>query len=356
MRARGSYLRFAVQGGSLRFVLSVVLVSIASAIPARANLVISPTFDASISGDPNAVGIEATIRTAISFFEATYSSPIDVPIYFQEGGGLGSSNFFYYEATYQTFYDQLVATGANSAAIAGLTAHGGNSSVNPVTGTSLIDVKSANLRALGYNAPAGCVPTGSAGAMTCTSGGGSSAVDGIISLNTSITYPPNLNNGSNYALLSVVEHEIDEILGLGSSLPGISASSGTVNGLAGNPAPEDLFRYSAGGSRIFSVNCAAATQAFFSYNGTTDLAQFNNACNGADFGDWATGGAAQVQDAYATPGSQPAYGSNEIAALSAIGYTLDPTPEPATWLLSLLPLAVLVFARRRFAAAVENRG
>jgi hypothetical protein len=172
------------------------------------------------------------------------------------------------------------------------------------------------------------------------------AVDGIISLNTSITYPPQANNGSTYGLLSTTEHEIDEILGLGSSLPNTNASSGTVTSDDGNPAPEDLFRYGANGSRVFSVNCAAATTAFFSYNGTVDLTGLNNACNGADFGDWVTGTAAQVQDAFATPGADPAYGPNEIAAMTAIGYTLA-APEPETWILLLCPMAALVLARRR---------
>jgi len=343
--------RFAVRGIELRFVLPVLLVLIATGSLARANLIIVPTFDNSIAGDANAAGIEGTINSAISLFEDTYSNPITVDIYFQEGGGLGESNFLYYAATYSYFYSRLVATDANPAAIAGLQLNGGASTHNPVTGTSQIDIKSANARALGINVAPGCLPTASPGTgvpMECGSGNnpGAGSVDGIISLNTNITYPPNSNNGSSYDLLSTVEHEIDEILGLGSSLPNSTASSGTVNGLAGNPAPEDLFRYGAGGSRIFSVNCAAATQAFFSYNGTTDLAQFDNACNGADFGDWANGSSAQVQDAFASPGAGPAYGSNEMAALSAIGYTLA-TPEPGTWTLSLLLLAAMAFARRR---------
>lgn len=321
--------------------------SVAAGGPAQANLIITHTFDDSIKNDPNVTVIEDTIKSAIGVFASTYSNPIDVLIYFQEGGGLGESNFFLSSLSYSAVYSALVTKNANPAAIAGLNANGGNNSRNPVTSSFQIDVKSANARALGINVSPGCVPeppppNDTSGLPTECVSGSTNAVDGIISLKTGITYPQTANDGSNYGLMSVVEHEIDEILGLGSSLADTSASSGTVT--SRNPSPEDLFRYGANGSRIFSVNCAAATTAFFSYDGTTDLAQFNNACNNADFGDWVTGTSLQVQDAFANPGAQPAYGANEIAALTAVGYTLA-APEPATWILLLTALGALALLR-----------
>lgn len=343
-----------------RFVwIACACVPLIVAIPARANLVIDPTFDSSITSDPNSTGIENTIDAAIAIFESTYSTSITVPIYFQEGGGLGESNFDYYSESYSTVYDALVTTDANPAAVAGLEAIGGctalqisqNTCRNPVTNTKYVDIKSADARALGIDIAPGCIPTGSAGDMEC-GGATGTAYDGIISLNTSITYPPGSDNGSNYGLMSTVEHEIDEILGLGSSLPNTSASSGTVRFLDDNPAPEDLFRYSAPGVLAGTVSCpGSADTAYFSYNGSTVLSYFNNYCNGADFGDWESdpwpnGFSAQVQDAFAEPGAEPVYGPNEIAALSAIGYTTT-APEPGTWLLLSLALPGFVFARRR---------
>lgn len=332
------------------FALPVLLTSILAAIPAYADLIITPVFDSSISSDLNASSIEGTINSAISVFESTYTNNIDVTIYFQEGSQLGESNFETTNISYQTFYNQLVATDANPAAIAGLP----DQPDNPVNGSRSIEIKSANARAIGIDVPADCYLTvGSDVPEECTSANnGSSPVDGIISLNTSITYPPGSSNGSNYGLLSTTEHEIDEILGLGSALANTTSSSSQVNVSAANPAPEDLFRYSANGSRIFGVNCGAAATAFFSYNGSTDLAQFNNACNGGDFGDWQSsplpnGVAAQVQDAFATPGAQPLYGPNEIAALSAIGYTVAVAPEPGTWLLMSLALPAFLIVRKR---------
>ena len=336
------------------FALLVLLASILAAIPANASLIITPIFDSSITSDSNASSIEGTIDSAISVFESTYTNPIDVTIYFQEGSALGESNYETTAVSYQTFYSHLAANDANPAAIAGLP----GTANNPVNGSRSIEIKSANARAIGISVPAGCYLTAGLDVPEQCTGvnNGSSPVDGIVSLNTSITYPPGSNNGSNYGLLSTAEHEIDEILGLGSALNDTTASSGTVT--AANPAPEDLFRYGANGSRIFTVSCGSAAKAFFSYNGSTDLAQFNNACNGADFGDWQSnplpnGVAAQVQDAFATPGAQPLYGPNEIAALSAIGYTVAVAPEPGTWLLMSLALPAFLIARKR--AAAGNR-
>jgi hypothetical protein len=78
-----------------------------------------------------------------------------------------------------------------------------------------------------------------------------------------------------FSLFATVEHEIDEVLGLGWSLPAVPF--GTI-------FPEDLFRYDATGHRSFTTSSTA--QAFFSINTTTDLAQFDNQNDGGDFGDW----------------------------------------------------------------------
>jgi hypothetical protein len=110
----------------------------------------------------------------------------------------------------------------------------------------------------------------------------------------------------------------------------------------GAPFPEDLFRYDAAGNRSFNTNNAA--QAFFSLDGTTQLAQFHNISDGADYGDWESSATAQVQDAFATPGAHPQLGV-ELRALDVIGYDLS-VPEPSTWLLVFTGLAVVGLLRR----------
>jgi hypothetical protein len=305
---------------SLRWGVTAVAVALTlSAAPARAGLVIVPTFGASITSDPNAAAIEGVINNAIAVYGAKFSDPITVQIQFNEmSSGLGSSTTGFYNVSYATYLAALTAdaTSANDAtALAHLPA-GPN---NPVTGSSTINVKSANLRAVGL-----------AGAPIVNG-----SFDGLIGLNTSITDVGSPGTSGTYSLLATVEHEIDEVLGLGSSLASIPF--GTI-------FPEDLYRYDASGSRSFTTSSTA--QAFFSIDGTTDLAQFDNQNDGGDFGDWQSnplpGGVnPQVQDAFATPFSHPTLGTNEITALDVIGYTLTQqvvAPEPAS--LTLLGFGV----------------
>ncbi len=313
-------------------------------VPAHANLIITPTFNSSITSDPNASAIEATINQAISAYESEFTNNVTVDIYFQEGGGLGTSNFTLDSVSYKQFYDDLVSNNANRAAIAGLTNNGGdgdtNGGVNPVTDTSTIVMKTANARALGIStALPGCHlisgPANGEPTLPEICGGSTGpAYDGIISLNTSLTFGPQADNGSNYSLLSVVEHETDEMLGLGSALENCNGcTSGlydTLNNGLDSPEPEDLFRYNAvlGGTRTLSTNCSSPTAAYFAYGpSTAAIEQFDNSCDGADFGDWASNGTAQVQDAFGTPAATPTLGAGEIEALTAIGY-IQAVPEP----------------------------
>jgi hypothetical protein len=259
-----------------------------------------------------------------------------------------SQTGFVYNNNYQTFYNDLVTTDANPAAIAGLTANGGNAANNPVNNTNTIRLKSANGRAIGIatDTPL-CNVTGSAGNLTCSNTpGGPNAIDGIIGLNTSITFPPQAQGSGTYYLVATVEHEIDEVLGLGSSIANCSGTCTSTSFQGGNPAPEDLFRYTANG--VFAtgnIDCSGTvTPAYLSYSGATVLTNLNTACNGGDFGDF-TGGS-QVQNAFATPNLIYNYGANEIAAMSAIGYQVA-TPEPATFALLIPALGVAALVRRR---------
>jgi hypothetical protein len=367
-----------------KFTLALtVLLAVVVVTPGRAELIINPTFDSSITSDPNAASIEAVINTAVQTYENLFSNLITVSILFQEGGGLGQSDGIIFDVSYNSFYNGLVANNANPAAIAALNANGGNPNtnggVNPVGGLSDIVIKTANARALGINLPPACVVTptgaGSGGGNvpnTCGAGPGPT-VDGIVSLNTAITTPPHTQTSPDpdyFDLLSTTEHEIDEVLGLGSALENCDSSSplqscqpgATLN--AGNDtpfgggAPEDLFRWSAatGGTRTLSTSCATPTSAYFAYGPSTGaIAQFNNACNGGDFGDWQSsplpsGTNPQVQDAFGGPGDAPALGASEIDALTAIGYTLSassPVPEPSAMVLFGAGIAMLGMYRRR---------
>jgi len=317
--------------------VSCVLILAAAAVPAFANLIIIPTFASSIASDPNAAAIEGTINSAIGIYEADIATPITVNITYQESGGLGGSAFALFTVPYVGFYAALKAsaTSANDAIALARLAEDGTGVDNPVTGTDTVLIKPANALALGF----GFGP------------GGPPASDGTISLNTSITTPGSPGSTGAYNLLPVVEHETDEILGLGSTL---GLALGAFNN---DPSPEDFFRFDASGNRSFTLSGSA--QAYFSLNGTTDLAQFDNQADGGDYGDWQSnplpnGVQPQVQDAFATPGADPSLGV-ELTALDAIGYTLT-TPEPALWGATAAILLVLLVGQPILAASRLSAG
>jgi hypothetical protein len=288
---------------------------VGSGASAFANMIIVPTFDSTITSDPNAAAIEGVINNAIAKYQASFSDPITVNITFASmSSGLGQSSTAFFNVSYASVRTALTAD-ASTADDAVALAHLPVTATDPVLGNSTINIKSANGRALGLSTAV--------------------ASDGTISLNTHITDVGSPGTTGQFSLIATTEHEIDEVLGLGSSLPSIPFSA---------IFPEDLYRYTAAGARSFTTSSIAT--AFFSIDGTTDLAQFDNQNDGGDFGDWQSnplpnGVQPKVQDAFATPGSTPPLGV-ELRALDVIGYNL--IPEPAS--LSLLACGLLLPLRR----------
>jgi hypothetical protein len=140
------------------------------------------------------------------------------------------------------------------------------------------------------------------------------------------------NNPSRFSLYATVCHEIDEVLGLSSALNGLTNGQPAPTGPIW---PEDLFRYDSLGNRSFTTAVNAAS--YFSINGTTDLAQYNQH-QGGDFQDWDSfsggGHPPRVQDAYATAGTQP-IPNVELIALDVLGYArVIPPPPPLSLLRS----------------------
>jgi hypothetical protein len=295
--------------------------------PANA-LVINPTFDSTITSDPQAATIQAGIDQAIARFATSILTPITVNIDFKEvSTGVAASSTFFNFLPYSQYRSDLVAnqTSANDAtALASLPVQ----TNNPVTGTPNMLLTLPDLRAVGETALG-------------NNGGG---FDSTISLNTSIM---NLSRtgpqiSSFYDLQAVASHEIDQALGIGGDGSMIGQS------FLGNPAGSmDLFRYSANGVRSFTTSTSAT--AYFSINGgATNLTNFNQAGGGSDFGDWkGVPGSPQVQDAFGTPGVDINLGTNELTALDVAGYTLIAVPEPGSSTLLLAGLIAVGILRYR---------
>lgn len=259
-------------------------------------LVINPTFDSSITGDVNAAAIQATINNAIAIYEASFNDPITVNILFRYAttqpngsalppGTLAFSVSVVYLVPWNTYIASLTAdaTTANDTTA--------NASLPGAALTTNILPSSAGGRAVGLATPPALFANGTLGA------GG--PYDGIVTLNSSqpfkFTRPA---SAGLYDALRATEHEMDEVLGLGS---GINAFS--------DLRPQDLFSWSAPGTR----NTTSSGSRYLSIDGgTTNIVGLNQNPSG-DFGDWLSGSCPQ-----ATPYVQNAF--------SCDGQTADVTP------------------------------
>jgi hypothetical protein len=278
-------------------------------------LVINPTFDSSILNDPNSAAIQSAINRAIAIYQSLFSDPMTVFILFRysttkpdghpiPSGNLSISDFVVYSISWDTYINALRADAktANDTTA--------NASLPPNALSTNISVSGANGRAIGQDTPPAMFANGSLG-----DGG---PYDGIVSLNSSVpfqfTRPP---SASNYDAQRSIEHEMDEVLGLGSRLPG-----------GGDLQPQDLFSWSAPRTR----NLTSSGSRYFSINsGNTNIVGFNQD-PGGDFGDWLSASCPQanpyVQNAFGCMGqfSDVTATSPEGIGLDVIGYDLVSLP------------------------------
>jgi hypothetical protein len=296
------------------------------AAQAQVALTIIPTFDSTINNDPNATTIKNTINQVIAVYEARFTTKTatTVNITFKEmGSGLGQSSTFIGTVSYSDYRSALAshATTADDTTAVNSLQTGSSVTING-TSFSTVAISTATGRALGFT-------------------GFNVASDGTVSLRTSIM---NLSrtgtqDPSKYDLFAVAAHEIDEVLGFGSAVGG-GFSAGTLR-------PQDLFRNDSAGNRSFTSSSTA--QAFFSIDKTTQLVRFNQDSTG-DFGDWYSPSGhtpVRVQDAFATPGTQPDL-NVELTGLDVIGYDLVPVPEPGLVLgVAVAGLGAVAGLRRR---------
>ena len=275
-------------------------------------LTINAIFDNTITSDPQAAAIEATINSAIAVYEADFSDPITVSFNFiKTNNGLASSSTYITTVSYSDYLTALKSH-AISADDAIALAHLPSGPNNPVNGNMQITLNLPLARALGFSA---YPPSGQP--------------DSTISLNiTNMNITASNPDASKYSLFSAVSHEMDEGLAFGGGLNGL------INGAASptddSVEPEDLFRYAQNGARSWTTDINAVS--YFSLDGTTDLARFNQDDGGekADFEDWYSPGGQtpQVQDAFGTPGAFPVLGV-ELRMFDAIGFTYSSSYKPS---------------------------
>jgi len=276
---------------------------------ATVGLVIHPTFDASITGNPNAAAIEAMINRAISILESLFSDPITIQIRFRyattspngtplPAGTVSQSAWVYYPVSWNTFIDALRADAKTS------NDSFANASLPGTALTTYVTPSSAGGRAVMLNTPPAMFANGTVG-----NGG---PYDGIVTLNSVQPFQfARPTSGGNLDAQRATEHEINEVIGIGSHL--------NISGIyAGDLRPEDLFSWRSAGVRNYS---SSGTRYFSINSGSTNIVNFNQSPSG-DFGDWLSGTCPQthpyVQNAFLCTGQ-----SSDIAATSPEGINLD---------------------------------
>jgi hypothetical protein len=273
---------------------------------ATTGLTIQPAFDSSITDNPNSAAIQATINRAISIYETLLTDPIRIQIRFRYSttapnghplppDRIAQSNYVYYAIPWNTYINALrgdATTDNDSVTNASLPGSALSTSLLP---------SSAGGRAVGLNTPPAMFADGTVG-----NGG---PYDGIITLNSSSGYQfTRPTSGGNFDAQRAFEHEMDEVIGLGSLL-----------NVSGNDLrPQDLFSWSSAGNR----NITASGARYFSINGgVTNIVGFNQRQDG-DLGDWFSASCPQalpyVQNAFTCRGQ-----SSDIATTSPEGINLD---------------------------------
>jgi uncharacterized protein YbdZ (MbtH family) len=292
-------------------------VATGTTVPAT-GLTIHATFDSSITGNLNAAAIEAMINRAISIYESLFSDPITIQIRFRYAttapdgtplaAGVASLSLAApYMGPWSLFINGLKADGKTSNDfLANMSLPG--SALSPD-----IIITSANGRALGAPTPPYMFANGTLG-----SGG---PYDGIVTLNSALPFQfTRPTSAGNLDAKRFTEHEMDEVMGLGSRL------GHTFTDLR----PQDLFSWSSPGHR----NITSSGTRYFSINGgVSNIVNFNQT-PGRDFGDWLSTSCPQahpyVQNALGCFGqsSDVTHTSPEAINLDVIGYDLVNAPAP----------------------------
>jgi len=313
------------------------------------------TIDVTYGSDVTA-DMQTAFTEVVNAYDAAFANNITLQVGLDgqtSGGFAGESATATDAISYTSWYSAMTAYSASGLSNPTfVTGYSTLPATSALGSSGAVTVRAANLTALGFDVDLGGPPNI----------GSETGLDGIITINTGLSFAipsgGTLPSGS-YDLISVLEHELDEVLGIGSGL-----TDGTY---PTTPEAYDYFRYGAPGTRSWATGTGVT--AYFSINGgVTDLANFNQTGVG-DYNDWGNGSCpanhAYPQNAFACTGQVNPLMQNattpdpEITALDVLGYDLaDPgallaldqsqqnVPEPGSIALILPALLGLLRLRR----------
>lgn len=311
-------------------------------------LLILPTYDSTLTGSANAAALEAAVNTATSTINGLYSNPGTVQVLFAFNSGvLGQSQDGESFVSYPQYIARLAANAAahpSNTVLATAVANLGHGN----TGTFVLGTTAFLRVGMGFT---GAATTPCYNASGNFVSGCNAIFDGIVTIGNLSTAPAGA--GQNSQAVSVLEHELNEVLGgggtgttLGDDLSGFLNAGETAIG------PTDLYRYRASGATCATVTGTPSYTtdpsaiACYSYDGgSTSLVQMNqDHTSNADYGDFANV-AVNIQDAF-YPGTTAVYSplSPEFQMLESISYD---APEPSTIALLVGAVGGLGWVRRR---------
>jgi hypothetical protein len=351
----------------------LVVAALLASLPAFAG--ITYTCSANIdSTDPNAC---ATLNSTVAGYYSSTFSNANANIYITLGStGLGQSETFNNYVSYSAYIAALTANPNQDALQASALAALNTYDSGPY-GSGEVELTAALGSALGFTDLTGIIEGAASGnGDPCTLGVSANCYNGIITISNTQGLYYDDQGGTEFTgqfdFYAVVQHETDEVLGTASC---ISTTSGSGNltdpcdsdtHINGTPSAVDLFRFNSSGNLALNSACVGLSScpsgAYFSYNGGVtngaDGFVYNTSANGDDYADFAFSGCSgpfSIQGAVScgangSPSDKGLTilndGGAEINILNAVGFDL--APEPATFGLFGISLAILGLARRRF--------
>jgi hypothetical protein len=406
---------------ALSGVAALFVGALGAAAPAQAveiNALFASTYSCSICGVANVVSLQgnASVQAAITAATQQIASQFgdnlttNILFYGVHGGTTGNEAFLGASISGQTVY---TFNQYSTALAADAAAHPQNTVLNSGAanltngngaGHPLVVVNTTDARLLGLNAGVPVSPLFGAGDSTAQFSatgsfvGGGGVADAIVYLNLDQPFDysrpiPGFSNptGAIYDAESTMEHEINEVMGIGgagSQLNDFNFDANYAHDFYGVHGPlmgvMDLYRYQAPGVGSFDPThaeltgcpagfgfappaCNGSPSPYFSVDGgVTSIDTFNQIFPeiGGDAGDWGLslsglcpgggglGGTGDVQDAFSCNNRSPDVmaGTPSYKAFQSIGY--NAVPEPAGWALMIAGFGLMgATLRRRSRAA-----